>query len=250
MAISVSTVGVAGARRSVHGGSAACRPRGVGSARRVSAGVVRGSVSGQLAMRGVRGGLKRESLVLPGVSAEVRSQGCMPVPESLASLEVFVGAGIGTSSGDGLTSGPRLAPKDRQLAGSAVAGSGARVLPKSSRAARLARTQFANGSGDARSVASTSIAASSMRRWIVLAVLVVAALLLLVPSRSSEANGVSVETEATSVLTVQQGDSLWSIAARVMPEDDTRQAVAELRRANNLTSTDLVVGQRLVVPRD
>lgn len=244
MAISVSTVGVAGARRSVHGGSVACRPRGGGSARRVSTGVVRGSVSGQLAMRGVRGSLKRESLDLSGVNTEGRGQGCIPVREGLAGLEAFVGAVVDTSGVEGPNSGPRVAPTDRQLADGRV-----RVLPKSSRAARLARAQVASGSVGTPGLASTSIASPAMRRWIVLAVLVVAALLLLVPSRSSEANGVSVETEATSVVTVQQGDSLWSIASRVMPEDDTRQAVAELRRANNLTSTDLVVGQRLVVPR-
>jgi LysM repeat protein len=46
---------------------------------------------------------------------------------------------------------------------------------------------------------------------------------------------------------VQPGDSLWSLAVRAMPQRDPRDAVAELRSRNHLSSSNLVVGQRLVV---
>jgi LysM repeat protein len=46
---------------------------------------------------------------------------------------------------------------------------------------------------------------------------------------------------------VQPGDSLWSIAVRAMPQRDPRDAVAELRSRNHLSSSNLVAGQRLLV---
>ncbi len=49
-------------------------------------------------------------------------------------------------------------------------------------------------------------------------------------------------------VTVQSGDTLWSIATRVAPGRDPRAEVAALQHRNQLTSVDLVPGQVLRVP--
>jgi Tfp pilus assembly protein FimV len=50
------------------------------------------------------------------------------------------------------------------------------------------------------------------------------------------------------VVTVQAGDTLWSIASRVAPQRDPRAEVAALQRRNHLAGVDLVPGQVLRVP--
>lgn len=49
-------------------------------------------------------------------------------------------------------------------------------------------------------------------------------------------------------VTVQAGDTLWSIAARVAPQRDPRAEVEALQQHNHLTSLALVPGQVLHVP--
>ena len=49
-------------------------------------------------------------------------------------------------------------------------------------------------------------------------------------------------------ITVRQGDTLWDIAARVMPERDGQKAVAELRNLNDLDGYGLQPGQVLILP--
>jgi nucleoid-associated protein YgaU len=49
-------------------------------------------------------------------------------------------------------------------------------------------------------------------------------------------------------VTVQAGDTLWSIATRVAPNRDPREEVAALQHRNHLASVDLVPGQVLRVP--
>jgi hypothetical protein len=44
-------------------------------------------------------------------------------------------------------------------------------------------------------------------------------------------------------VSVQQGDSLWSIAARVAPNTDPRVEVQRLEKLNKLTGADLQPGQ-------
>lgn len=125
---------------------------------------------------------------------------------------------------------------------SSRSASAVRTLPRSSRAAQQERLRARASSAGTRQAGKT--------RYAVFAVLgiVVAALVLLVPGLSAEASHMHSETPATSVVTVNPGDSLWSVASRSMPEVDTRSAVIELRKANNLRGSDLVVGQQLVVP--
>lgn len=53
---------------------------------------------------------------------------------------------------------------------------------------------------------------------------------------------------AHGTVTVQPGDTLWSIASRVAPNADPRAEVAALQQRNRLAGPDLVPGQRLQLP--
>ena len=53
---------------------------------------------------------------------------------------------------------------------------------------------------------------------------------------------------APHAVTVQSGDTLWSIATRIAPGRDPRAEVGALERRNHLTSVVLVPGQVLRVP--
>ena len=75
-------------------------------------------------------------------------------------------------------------------------------------------------------------------------ILLIAGLAVLVWSavaRSSQAHG------AKQVVTVRPYDTLWSIAERSYG-GDVRDAVWQIERANHLTSADVRVGQKLVLP--
>lgn len=48
---------------------------------------------------------------------------------------------------------------------------------------------------------------------------------------------------------VEPGDTLWDVAARVMPERDGGAAVAELRRLNALRDSVVQPGEVLILPR-
>ncbi len=63
----------------------------------------------------------------------------------------------------------------------------------------------------------------------------------------SEAVSPSAQPEQ-QVVTVEHGDSLWSVARRVAPHEDPRDVVAQIRDINDLTSSGLVPGQLLVLP--
>ena len=49
-------------------------------------------------------------------------------------------------------------------------------------------------------------------------------------------------------MTVQPGQTLWQIALRVAPRDDPRDTVDRIRSLNDLDTTAVLPGQRLVVP--
>jgi len=49
--------------------------------------------------------------------------------------------------------------------------------------------------------------------------------------------------------TVQPGETLWSVAKRVAPQQDPRALVDEIRALNHLSSASLQVGQQLLLPR-
>ena len=49
-------------------------------------------------------------------------------------------------------------------------------------------------------------------------------------------------------VTVQAGESLWSLALRTAPEHDPRDVVAQIRDLNDLDSPHVQPGQLLVLP--
>ena len=54
--------------------------------------------------------------------------------------------------------------------------------------------------------------------------------------------------DAFELVTVTAGDSLWSIALEVAPEQDPRDVVHELSRLNNLSGGVLTPGEQIAVP--
>lgn len=49
-------------------------------------------------------------------------------------------------------------------------------------------------------------------------------------------------------LVVQQGESLWSIAAAQYPDDDVRAQVDAIESVNHLSTAQLTPGQELILP--
>lgn len=87
------------------------------------------------------------------------------------------------------------------------------------------------------------------RRGVVVLTLAVAVLGLgLVWLARASAPQAAPPAPAPHTVTVQPGDTLWSIAARVAPQRDPRAEVDALQHRNALTSVDLVPGQLLRVP--
>ncbi len=89
------------------------------------------------------------------------------------------------------------------------------------------------------------------RRRTLVAVIGLALIALALPlsgtgGRSHATGSASVEIGAKTVYTVQQGDSLWSIAERVQPTADPRPLVAEL--AKETGSDSVVPGERIAIP--
>jgi LysM repeat protein len=66
---------------------------------------------------------------------------------------------------------------------------------------------------------------------------------------SAVATGSSVTTEF-DYLTVQAGQSLWSIAETIAPQSDPRDVIAEIRSLNQLATSSVQPGQRIAVPAD
>lgn len=86
------------------------------------------------------------------------------------------------------------------------------------------------------------------RRGRVLLVLVLLALLLIGGFVAGRATSSHAATASTASTVVQPGDTLWSIAARVAPDRDTRIVVSQLRAVNHLSGASVQVGQRLLLP--
>ena len=49
-------------------------------------------------------------------------------------------------------------------------------------------------------------------------------------------------------VTVEAGETLWSVAARIAPHADPRLVVADISALNHLTSAVVEPGQQLIVP--
>ena len=91
------------------------------------------------------------------------------------------------------------------------------------------------------------------RRGRLALLLVIAALLFTAFSlgrAGSSASGDSSVPVAPRVeqTTVMPGDTLWSVAKRIAPDNDPREVVAQIRELNDLAGTQLQVGQQLLLP--
>lgn len=82
------------------------------------------------------------------------------------------------------------------------------------------------------------------------AILAVLGLLLLLVPRTAQAGhfAPAVAETGLSSMTVEQGQSLWEIAAAIAPHRDTRDVVSEIMKINHLTETRLYSGQHLELP--
>jgi LysM repeat protein len=88
------------------------------------------------------------------------------------------------------------------------------------------------------------------RRGLVVAIvatMLLAALLLTVARLSAGTAASAPAAPAGSSVTVQPGDTLWSIAQRTQPKSDPRLVVDHLRKVNHLNSVVLSPGQTLKV---
>ena len=65
---------------------------------------------------------------------------------------------------------------------------------------------------------------------------------------ASQAAPQSGEPAPVAQVTVAHGESLWSVARRVAPQDDPRDVVARIRELNDLDSPHLQPGQQLILP--
>jgi len=54
---------------------------------------------------------------------------------------------------------------------------------------------------------------------------------------------------ASVAVTVGPGETLWTIARSVAPDEDPRAVIARIVEVNGLTDTGLLAGQELLVPR-
>jgi hypothetical protein len=64
-------------------------------------------------------------------------------------------------------------------------------------------------------------------------------------SAPSGAAGTAAPHQVADTVTVQPGDTFWSIATKLAPQRDPRAEVADLQRLNHLSGAGLVPGQVL-----
>lgn len=82
---------------------------------------------------------------------------------------------------------------------------------------------------------------------VALGVALAGGLLLLTAYLSAGSSAAPAAVAPGAVVTVQPGDTLWSIASQVAPGRDPRRVVEQLRRSNHLDSVSLTPGQTLKV---
>lgn len=89
----------------------------------------------------------------------------------------------------------------------------------------------------------TTISAVSLLIVLVVGAVAVAGKLIITKNPVFPAN----ETYAYTEVTVQPGDTLWSIAKTQVPNEDPRDVVGSMRDLNALASADIFPGQVLTV---
>jgi hypothetical protein len=55
-------------------------------------------------------------------------------------------------------------------------------------------------------------------------------------------------TDQLTWVTVDGGDTLWSLASEIAPQEDPREFVAQVAAFNQLASSEIQAGQRLAIP--
>lgn len=69
---------------------------------------------------------------------------------------------------------------------------------------------------------------------------------LMAPAKASSEH---LEGPGTAVtVTVQPGDSLWTIAAARVPDRDPRVTISQIRELNNLSGSRVLPGEQILVP--
>ena len=89
------------------------------------------------------------------------------------------------------------------------------------------------------------------RRGRAVLLLVVALVLLVAGSVGRTGSQAATFTETGPALqqtTVQSGETLWSVAQRIAPDNDPREVIAQIRRINHLQGSSLRAGQQLLLP--
>jgi LysM repeat protein len=87
-----------------------------------------------------------------------------------------------------------------------------------------------------------------------LTVLIVVALAVLIlgswraMTADADVEGSGAEGSGAVAVTVQPGDTLWTISMSLAPGADPRVLIAEIRSLNGLTQSGLMPGQVLLVP--
>lgn len=61
----------------------------------------------------------------------------------------------------------------------------------------------------------------------------------------SSATGAGATPEEVIIRT---GDSLWTVAVRIRPQNDPRKTIEDIRMVNNLTTMKVTPGQMIIVP--
>jgi len=92
------------------------------------------------------------------------------------------------------------------------------------------------------------ITARGRRLVLLVLVLVLAGAVVLWHAGESQAGQQAEPAPALTQVTVQSGDTLWSVAHRIAPQRDARDVVDQLRRLNGLSTGQLRVGQQLLLP--
>ena len=85
-------------------------------------------------------------------------------------------------------------------------------------------------------------------RVFLLLLLVALAFVAFSTARTATQAGTGPASPATHFVTVDPGETLWQIARAVAPADDPRDTVDRIRDLNDLNTTVVQAGQRLVVP--
>jgi len=114
---------------------------------------------------------------------------------------------------------------------------------------RSSSRSFRRSASPARTPNGSPIVLTSRGRVVLSLILTLVAIFawVLFGSGTADAAG-SSQGPTTSVVVVQPGENLWSIAQSIDPEGDPRDLVIRIREINALGSQHVFPGQSLIVP--